>query len=77
MLTRFDEALSAIVDGISAGQYPARPWNDHYIHYVDCEYCDPDGLGTLAKRREWERKRDDPLLNDYRMLAEPDELLDA
>jgi len=26
------------------------------------EFCDPDGLGTGDRRREWERKRDSPEL---------------
>jgi len=77
VMARFDEVLTTIINGISAGVFPARPANDHFSYYVDCEYCDPDGLGALARRREWERKRDDPMLSEYRMLAEPDELLDA
>jgi hypothetical protein len=38
---------------------------------VDCWYCDPDGLGVADRRREWERKRDDPVFARYADLAEP------
>ncbi|HEY8545447.1 MAG TPA: hypothetical protein VIL36_10385, partial [Acidimicrobiales bacterium] len=39
--------------------------------FVRCRYCDPDGLGVADRRREWERKRDDPLVRPYAELAEP------
>ena len=77
VMNRFDEVLKIIVEGIDAGLFPARPPKSHYQFYVECPYCDPDGLGTLGRRREWERKRVDPALHGYRTLAEPDELLDA
>ena len=77
VMHRFNEVVETIVDGITAGLFPARPSKDHYQFYVECPYCDPDGLGTLGKRRDWERKRTADALLGYRQLAEPDELLDA
>ena len=76
-MDRFDEVLSTIIDGINQGLFPALPSKDHYQFFVDCPYCDPDGLGTLERRREWERKRHTEALRHYRMLAEPEDLLDA
>jgi len=77
VMDRFDEVLSTIVSGINRGLFPAHPSKDHYQFFVECPYCDPDGLGTLGRRREWERKRHTEALLDYRMLAEPEDLLDA
>ena len=77
VMDRFDEVLSTIIDGINQGLFPALPSKDHYQFFVDCPYCDPDGLGTLERRREWERKRHTEALRHYRMLAEPEDLLDA
>lgn len=71
-LARFDEVLGTILDGIESGIFPARPSGASYEFFVSCEWCDPDHLGTGARRREWERKRDDSLLEAYRQLAEPD-----
>jgi ATP-dependent helicase/nuclease subunit B len=66
---RFDLVLRTIVDGIAAGAFPCAveptsrrtPW---------ITFSDPDRLGTAARAREWEAKRDDPALAGYRALAE-------
>jgi hypothetical protein len=41
-----------------------RPWRE-------CEYCDPDGLGTADHHREWERIRTDPALRGYLAVVDP------
>jgi hypothetical protein len=33
--------------------------------WIECPYCDPDGLGTADLHREWMRKRGAPELADY------------
>ena len=46
------------------GRYlPGRPPVDPAYLWVDCWYCAPDGLSTAEARRDWERKRFDPLLS--------------
>ena len=65
-------ALTEIVDGIRSGIFPSRPPVDPAYLWVDCWYCSPDGLSTAEARRDWERKRSDPLLSRYRGLAEPE-----
>ena len=40
-----------------------RPW-------VSCHYCDPDGLGTADRWREWEHKYAAPDLAPYISLLE-------
>ncbi len=76
ILRRFDEILGIVLDGLEAGHFPARPNGASYEFFVSCEYCDPDHLGTGARRREWERTRDDPALLGYRALAEPESMLE-
>lgn len=76
VLARVAEALSVIVDGIGGGVFPARPNPDPPYTYIDCHYCDPDGLGTGELRRGWERKSADAALADYVKLSEPDLLAD-
>jgi RecB family exonuclease len=67
--------LGEIVDGIEGGVFPARPAaGGSTAIYIDCEFCDPDGLGTIELRKQWERKRHDPALARYAALAEPDDL---
>jgi len=60
-----DSALCVIVSGIDAGQFPARPTEPGFSLYTECEYCDPDGLGTSDTHRAWLRKRAAPELADY------------
>ena len=33
---------------------------------IDCQACDPDGLGTAELRKQWDRKRHDPALRALR-----------
>ena len=34
--------------------------------FIECHYCDPDGMGTTDRCREWQRKLAAPELADYR-----------
>ena len=67
-------AVASIVDGVRAGVFPARPPAEPSYVWVDCWYCSPDGLSTAEARRDWERKRSDPSLEDYVALCEPEAL---
>ena len=71
VLTRVGDTLATIVDGIDQGQFIARPTASSSDPWVRCRYCDPDGLGVTDRRREWDRKRKDPLVSAYAELAEP------
>jgi RecB family exonuclease len=58
----FMDAVRAIVDGIEAGVFVAIPPPPGPSPFVRCRYCDPDGLGTADRWREWERKHAAPEL---------------
>jgi ATP-dependent helicase/nuclease subunit B len=65
--------LSTIADGIAGGLFPHRPpEDDGWASYIECPYCDPDGLGVKEHRDRWERKRHDPRLAAYVALVDPD-----
>jgi RecB family exonuclease len=66
-------AIDVIIESIAGGVFPAHPGEpSSRISWVDCWYCTPDGLSGADRRRDWERKRLDPALTDYVMLAEPE-----
>jgi RecB family exonuclease len=65
-------AVATIADGVAAGVFPARPPSEPPWGYVECRYCDPDGLGAGELRRSWERKRSQPALDAYVRLCEPE-----
>jgi ATP-dependent helicase/nuclease subunit B len=66
-------ALAVIADGIAGGLFPHRPpKDDGWGGFIECPYCDPDGLGDREHRDRWERKRHDPRLAGYLALVEPE-----
>jgi ATP-dependent helicase/nuclease subunit B len=72
--------LDAVATEVDAGVFPAHPAPPVWQWRVPCDYCDPDGLGTAAVHRDWERKRQHPAVQRYAELvddaAPTDELAD-
>jgi RecB family exonuclease len=54
-------SLARIVSGIETGWFPHVP-DPPGRYFVNCLYCEPDGLGTVERWSDWERKRHDPRL---------------
>ncbi len=52
--------LQDVVDGIESGLFPAVTGPPKYRHYVECHYCEPDGLGVDERYADWSLKRSDP-----------------
>ena len=69
---RFEDVVKTIVGGIEAGVFCDRPEPGDGPYSPWCDYCNADRLGTNDRRREWERKCDQPELAEYRDLAEPE-----
>ncbi|HEY5076599.1 MAG TPA: PD-(D/E)XK nuclease family protein, partial [Acidimicrobiia bacterium] len=65
----FSTTLRTIVDGIEGGVFPASPAEPAPTPFITCVFCDPDGMGTTDRWREWERKRDAPELEGFRSLS--------
>ncbi|HVM66990.1 MAG TPA: PD-(D/E)XK nuclease family protein, partial [Acidimicrobiales bacterium] len=68
VLARVGQALGTVDALIGRGVFPAVPTAELFLPFVECPFCDPDGLGPGDRRREWERKRNAPELDDLREL---------
>lgn len=57
--------VSKIIEGIESGLFPARPAAPGFRSFVDCHYCEPDGLGLAYQRADWLRKIQDSTFLPY------------
>jgi hypothetical protein len=57
--------LAHLVAGIEAGFFPATPGPPKYEFRIDCQFCEPDRLGTAERFAEWQTKCHDPRLADW------------
>ncbi len=71
VLGRVGHTLETVVRGIEHGVFPAYPTATSTTPFVECPYCDPDGLGVVDLRRAWERKLADPDLAGFVALVAP------
>ncbi|MFA9446568.1 PD-(D/E)XK nuclease family protein [Egicoccus sp. AB-alg6-2] len=71
VLDRFRHVLRTTLDGIEAGQFPARVERPTTSPWPSCAWCDHDGLGLADAYRDWERLRHHRRLRNYVLLAEP------
>jgi ATP-dependent helicase/nuclease subunit B len=65
----FTSAVQTIVDGIERGVFPSVPAEPAPTPFISCHFCDPDGMGTTDRWREWERKFAGPELDVFHALA--------
>ncbi len=72
---RVGEAVAAVVHGIESGFFPNRPQRPGFRIHVECEYCEPDHLGTSDVWSDWERKRHDPRIAGWFAPEDLDEPL--
>jgi RecB family exonuclease len=57
--------LHHVVSGIEAGWFPAVAPKPKYRVRVECQFCEPDSLGSAERFAEWDRKRKDPRLERW------------
>lgn len=74
-----DRVIGALTDTvdrltglINDGLFPPRPPDTPDFTWVQCHFCNPDGVGHGSARERWERQRHDPALADFLTLVEPD-----
>ena len=74
LLEAFSEAVQTITAGIAEGLFPAHPGNPEKNSTENCTYCDFDRLcpQKRSRSRYWERKRGDPRLRPYVLMADGD-----
>ncbi len=70
VLDRFTQVLGVIVEGITAGNFPARPGPADWKGPENCRFCDMGTLCQPDRDRQWERKKAAPALTSYVDLAE-------
>ena len=58
-----------IVDGIAGGHFPAHPAVPKFRPWVDCAFCEPDGLGLNHQYADWRRLALHPDLVGYVELS--------
>jgi ATP-dependent helicase/nuclease subunit B len=71
VLAHVGESLGAMVDAIEAGVFPPHPTATSTTPWVECPYCDPDGMGVTELRRLHERKQADPAIAPFVDLVSP------
>jgi hypothetical protein len=76
VVTTLRDTLRVVADGLESGLFPMRPPEPRWRPWIACEYCEPDGLGTAERYREWERIRQDTALRAYLAVVEPDAVAD-
>jgi len=59
------ETITDIVECIDSGLFPAHPAAPQFRPWVDCVYCEPDGLGLSHQYSDWKRMSGDPKLRPY------------
>ena len=64
--------VGLLVSSMASGAFPQRAPEQADFKWVQCPYCNPDGLGHGAVRERWEAKRLAPELAAYTALVEPD-----
>jgi len=71
----YAETVGLIATSIANGVFPSRAPSEPDFRWVQCPYCNPDGLDHSGARRRWEAKRLAPELRRYTRLVEPEALL--
>ena len=61
----YSRTLDVLVRGIADGVFPAKAPEVQDFAWVQCPYCNPDGLGHSDARERWERKRGQPELAGF------------
>lgn len=61
--------VEEIVDGIAAGVFPQAPREPGWRMFVDCEFCEPDALGTSHQFADFARLADHVDLEPWRAVV--------
>ncbi|QGG41839.1 PD-(D/E)XK nuclease family protein [Aeromicrobium yanjiei] len=67
---RYRSTLEVLVKSIRSGLFPAKAPETEDFRWVQCPYCNPDGIGHGEARERWERKRHDVSLFDLVALID-------
>lgn len=70
---RFTEVVSTIVSGIRSGLFPANPGKESQNSFVNCGFCEFDSICPSRRDSLWTKKKNEPVLENYLKLSEPEE----
>jgi ATP-dependent helicase/nuclease subunit B len=70
----YADTVGLIAKSIAGGVFPQRAPAEPDFRWVQCPYCNPDGLGHGDVRKRWETMRLEPELLAYTGLVEPEAL---
>jgi ATP-dependent helicase/nuclease subunit B len=73
----YADTVGRLVRSIATGLFPAKAPDGPDFSWVQCNFCNPDGLGHGEVRGRWERKRHDPALRELVELVDPAALITA
>ncbi len=73
---RYAAAVGTLVSSIASGLFPGKAPDQPDFRWVQCAFCNPDGLGHGDARSRWERQRHDPTLRELVALIDPGALDD-
>jgi ATP-dependent helicase/DNAse subunit B len=68
---QYAATLDVIVRSIANGKFPAKAPDVPDFAWVQCPYCNPDGVGHGEVRDQWDAKRHDSSLHELVGLIEP------
>lgn len=68
---RYGSTIGTLVGSIATGLYPGKPPESPDHMFVQCAYCNPDGIGHGEARVRYESKRVDPVLAPLVSLIDP------
>jgi len=61
--------VEQIIDGIGAGVFPQAPAAPGWRMFVDCHFCEPDGLGTSHQHADFTRLLTEPDIDLLRWVS--------
>jgi ATP-dependent helicase/nuclease subunit B len=73
---QYAATVDVLVRSIAGGLFPPMAPEGPDYAYVQCGYCNPDGIGHADNRDRWLRKRRDPVLRDLVALVDPQAVAD-
>nr|WP_246305992.1 PD-(D/E)XK nuclease family protein [Allobranchiibius huperziae] len=68
---QYVNAVERLATAINSGIFPPRPPEKADYLWVQCPYCNPDGLGHSDVRERWETIKTTPQLRELVTLIEP------
>jgi hypothetical protein len=71
LLAHVGETLGAMVQGIEAGVFPHYPTEKTNVPWIECAFCDPDGLGVAELRRQYRHKQADAAMAPFVEFVDP------